>query len=59
MLMLFANQAAVAIENARLFEETELRMAELEALNRSPPRCASAKHSRKCFLCSWTRFSTY
>ena len=34
LLMLFANQAAVALENARLFEETQHRLAELEAVNK-------------------------
>jgi putative nucleotidyltransferase with HDIG domain len=34
LLVLFANQAAVALENARLFEETQRRLAELEAVNK-------------------------
>lgn len=33
MLVLFANQAAVAMENARLFEETTRRAAQLSTLN--------------------------
>ncbi len=35
MVMAFANQAAVAIENARLFEAAEKRAAELEALRQA------------------------
>ncbi len=34
LLELFASQLAVALENARLFEETRLRLAELEAINK-------------------------
>ena len=34
LLGLIANQAAVALQNARLFEETQRRMAELEAVNK-------------------------
>lgn len=34
LLLGIASQAAIAIENARLFEETQQRVAELEAINR-------------------------
>src|SRR3954451_24888193 len=34
LLVGIASQAAIAIENARLFEETKQRVAELEAINR-------------------------
>ncbi|CAG0940175.1 Cyclic di-GMP phosphodiesterase response regulator RpfG [Anaerolineae bacterium] len=34
LFVLFANQVAVAMENARLFEETRRRLAELDAVNR-------------------------
>ena len=35
LLVAFANQAAIAIENARLFEQAQQRMRELEALYRA------------------------
>ncbi|MGC8875272.1 MAG: GAF domain-containing protein, partial [Chloroflexia bacterium] len=41
VLEIFANQAAVAAENARLFRERERRIAELNALNRIAQAAAS------------------
>jgi len=41
VLEIFANQAAVAVENARLFRERERRIAELNVLNRVAQAAAS------------------
>jgi signal transduction histidine kinase/DNA-binding response OmpR family regulator len=42
LLSLFAQQAAIAIENARLFEDTQRRVAELETLRRSSLQLTSS-----------------
>jgi signal transduction histidine kinase/DNA-binding response OmpR family regulator/putative methionine-R-sulfoxide reductase with GAF domain len=42
LLSLFAQQAAIAIENARLFEDTQRRVAELETLQRSSLQLTSS-----------------
>ncbi len=42
LLNLFAQQAAIAIENARLFEDTQQRVAELETVRRSSLQLTSS-----------------
>jgi GAF domain-containing protein len=43
LLVAIANQAAIALENARLFEETEIALAETEALYRASARLSAAQ----------------
>lgn len=47
LLLAIANQAAIALENARLFEETQAALAEAESAHRSYLRGAWQEHLRR------------